>query len=299
MKTPRYILQKIDAPLCQLGEGLCWDKNRNLIWWLDIEGYKIYNMCMDTHTVQVYDTTAIVGCIVLDTQNRLIAYNDLEIQVDNDKDNTFIPLTNGFTANFKDVLANDGKTDRQGRLLLGTKHTTCQQNTAGVQRINSLSTASDKTLIIDNITVANGPAFSPNGDKMYFADSPSGHISVYDYDSQRGTVGKKRIFATPPAGTYPDGMTVDKDGYLWQALWNGKTVQRYNPDGECVMELVVPDVLHVTNVCFGGADMKTLFITTAYSGMTAIERQQYPDSGAVFMAHIAHTHGIAETPVKI
>ncbi len=297
-RTP-YKIQKINAPLCQLGEGLCWDTARNLIWWLDIEGMKIYNMNPDTHHVNTFDTDAIIGCLILDANNRLIAYNDLEVQIYDDTHNTFTKLSDGFNDGFDDVLANDGKTDRQGRLLLGTKHTTCTLPTAGVQSIDSLHSIHHKRPLITHITVANGPAFSPDGTTMYFADSPTGIVSAYDYNTDNGTLSNKRVFATTPTDTYPDGMTVDKDGGIWQALWNGKRILRYAPNGDVIDTIQIPNVLHVTNVCFGGADMQTLFITTAYSGMSHTDRDIYPDSGAVFRVHIPHTHGIPETPCNI
>lgn len=289
-------LEKIESPLCQLGEGLCWDMGRNSVWWLDIEGMKIYTMCMQNRTIQTYDTDTIIGCLVLDDNNRLLAYNDLEIQAFDDVTHAFTKCSTDFTKGFYDVLSNDGATDRQGRLLLGTKHTQCAKPSAGLQSVCTVM-GIPQTLV-QNITVANGPAFSPDGTVMYFADTPTGIISAYDYDIHTGRITNHRVFAKTPSDTYPDGMTVDADGYIWQALWNGGKVLRYAPDGTVVADISIPDALHITNICFGGADMQTIFIITAYSGMTNAQRQAYPNSGAVFMARASHTRGILDTPAR-
>ena len=92
-------------------------------------------------------------------------------------------------------------------------------------------------------------------------------------------------------------MTVDRDGYLWNAEWNGSCVKRYAPDGTLDHSIEMP-VPQVTNVCFGGDRLQTLFITTAHSGLSPASRTQYPHSGATYKMEISMTQGILEPALQ-
>ena len=108
----------------------------------------------------------------------------------------------------------------------------------------------------------------------------TGIISVYDYDQNNKKISNKQNFAKFERG-YPDGSTVDSEGFLWNCRWGGSCVVRFNPNGEVdkVIELPVPNI---TSCTFGGKDLKTLFITTARMGMTKEEIQNTPHAGSLF-----------------
>ena len=288
-------VEKINVPLCQLGEGLYWDKKRNTMWWLDIEGYKIHSINHQTLAVQTWDTEKFIGMITMTDTGDLLAFADNEIMVFNPDTNSYTQLSDDFTNGAVDVLSNDGKADRNGDIVIGTKHTTCAKPTASLYHFQRGQ--KQGTELRKNITVCNGPAFSPCGTKMYFADTPTQIIDVYDYNN--GAISNQKTFAHYTGDGLPDGMTVDAHGYLWNALWNGHCIRRYAPDGTLERTLEIPKSLNITTVCFGGDDLKTLYITSAYSGMTDEQRQNYPDSGALFRVHFDDIHGMADAPFVI
>ena len=131
-----------------------------------------------------------------------------------------------------------------------------------------------------NIGISNTFAWSPNNEKFYFCDTLKGVINSYDYDFNNKKILNKKDFAKFDRG-YPDGSTVDSDGFLWNCRWGGSCVVRFDPNGNVdrVIELPVPNV---TSCTFGGKDLKTLFITTARIGMTNQELHKAPLSGNLF-----------------
>jgi len=132
------------------------------------------------------------------------------------------------------------------------------------------------------VVFTNGIAFSPDGRTMYGAEMFARRILAWEYDPEAGTVSGRRVLAElePDAG-YPDGVIVDAEGCLWVGHWAGWRVSRYSPEGKVdrVIKLPVPTA---TCMAFGGANLDELYITTAYKGLTAEQRQAAPLSGDLF-----------------
>jgi sugar lactone lactonase YvrE len=131
------------------------------------------------------------------------------------------------------------------------------------------------------IVCANGPAFSPDGRHAYFADSVAEEIYCYDVDLDTGLISPRKLFVKTQNGQ-PDGMTVDSQGFLWNAMWDGWRVVRYAPSGEVDREIKLP-VPRPTSVCFGGPRMDQLFITTASDGLSERQLAEAPLSGSLFV----------------
>ena len=133
------------------------------------------------------------------------------------------------------------------------------------------------TRIVAGLSIANGPAFSPDGQSMYLADSAVGTVDRYDLDPDTGDLGDRTSFVRiEPQDGLPDGMTVDAEGCLWVALWGGGAVRRYRPDGLLDRTIALP-VAQPTSVCLGGPDGLDLFITSASVGLA----DPGPDDGAL------------------
>jgi sugar lactone lactonase YvrE len=133
-------------------------------------------------------------------------------------------------------------------------------------------------------TVANGLDWSPDGRTFYFADSAAGAIYAYDFDPAPGTLAHRRVFAmVDPADGRPDGLTVDAEGCVWAALWDGWAVRRFDPSGRMMSDLRLP-VPRPTSVAFGGADYRTLYITSARIRLPARILADAPFSGGIFAA---------------
>ncbi len=174
---------------------------------------------------------------------------------------------------------NDCKCDRQGRLWTGSADRGEKDPTGSLYVIDAGLRA---RRVDSGIICANGPAFSPDGRVCYFCDSYARQVFRYDVDLATGEVGPRQLFATVPEdGGYPDGMTVDADGFLWNAHWDGWRVTRYAPDGTIDRVIDVP-VPRPTAPGFGGADLATLYITSASGGLSEQQLKEAPLSGSLF-----------------
>lgn len=174
-------------------------------------------------------------------------------------------------ADVADRRANDAVVGPSGHVWFGTTTYTHDRPSGGLYRVDP--STSSVELVRDGCTLANGIAFSPTGDRMYFTDSVTRRVDVYPHEACTGTLGEPSVFAETGPNGYPDGLTVDPAGHLWVALWAGGTLQRWNPEGVLDAEIVVP-VLGPTNTAFGPDGR--IFVTTARGP------DHRPDSGAVF-----------------
>jgi sugar lactone lactonase YvrE len=132
------------------------------------------------------------------------------------------------------------------------------------------------------IGISNGLGWSPDNRVMYYTDSAQRTIWAYDFDLENGDISDQRVFARTPAEYVPDGLTVDAEGFIWSAKWDGWKVVRYAPDGSVDQEVRLP-VQRPTSCTFGGTDLKRLFITSASTGLTEAELQNQPLAGSVFV----------------
>ena len=173
---------------------------------------------------------------------------------------------------------NDGGTDRDGRFYAGTFWGPGDYNGALLVRIDNQLTPK---VVQCDIHGANGLAFSEDKRWMYTSDTPNGVIYRTPLD-EHGEPQKREVFRQFKAGEgIPDGAAIDEEGCYWSAMFDGWRIARFSPTGEQLAEYRLP-VRCPTMVCFGGADRRTLFITTTRENMSAEEVAQYPLSGAIF-----------------
>ncbi|MCW2869747.1 MAG: Calcium-binding protein, partial [Streptomyces oryziradicis] len=139
------------------------------------------------------------------------------------------------------------------------------------------------------VTVSNGTGWSPDGTLMFYVDTPTGRIDVFDVDSGTGLVRDRRPLAVieDDAG-FPDGLTVDADGCVWVALWDGGAVRRYTPEGKLDRVVEVP-AARPTACAFGGPELTDLYITTATTGLDARALAAQPLAGSVLVVRGAGT----------
>jgi sugar lactone lactonase YvrE len=194
-------------------------------------------------------------------------------------------------AHLPDNRFNDGKVDRAGRFWAGSMDDTEQNATGTLYRVDSSFAC---TAVDQGYRVTNGPAFSPSGDVMYHNDSALQVTYAFDLGSA-GEVGERRVFARYVEGDgYPDGMTVDAEGCLWIAFWDGWCVRRYSPAGECIGKIDVPTA-KPTSCAFGGRALDQLYITSASIGLDEAELARQPNAGGLFVA-APGVRGVAEIP---
>ncbi len=187
---------------------------------------------------------------------------------------------------------NDGKCDRRGRFWVGTL---AIDTTPGHGSLYRLDPDGRCSLMDQGFTISNGLGWSPDDRLFYFTDSGAKRIYVYDFDVEAGTIANRRIFVELPDGVgSPDGLTVDAEGFVWSAHWDGWCVTRYDPFGKVdrVINLPVP---RPTSCTFGGPDLSTLYVTSARIRLSAQQLAEAPLSGSVFAVR-AGVRGLPELP---
>ena len=182
-----------------------------------------------------------------------------------------------------DAEFNDGACDPAGRFWAGTTTPGYRPGAGALYRLDPDGTVSTA---LEGVTESNGIGWSTDGATMYFVDSgePAPRIRAFGYDVASGDLGASRDLARFPAGgAVPDGLVVDAEDCVWVAMWGGGEVRRYAPDGELLAVLPVP-VSQPTCPAFGGAELDELYVTSAWQGMTASQRDAEPLAG-----HVLHT----------
>jgi sugar lactone lactonase YvrE len=183
--------------------------------------------------------------------------------------------------------SNDGAPDARGRFWMGT-----MMNNLGPAGEDMPITAASGALwciqpdlsarkVISDIKITNGVVWNPQSSVLYVADTALQIIYAYDFDLERGTVANRRVFSAIKDLGYPDGAAVDSEGYLWSARWEGHCVARLAPDGTVDQVVPIPAV-QVTSCAFGGADLKTLYVTSAHHGLRPELAARYPQQGSLF-----------------
>ena len=158
------------------------------------------------------------------------------------------------------IRMNDGSCDRAGRFYAGSM---AADESPGAGSLYRLDPDHRLTRLMSGIGISNGIGWSPDERQMYYVDSLDHRLDVLDYDAATGEVGERRpVVEIGGGGVVPDGLTVDADGGIWVAVWGGGAVYRYSPAGALTATVELP-ATYVTCPTFGGADLKTMYITTA------------------------------------
>jgi sugar lactone lactonase YvrE len=193
------------------------------------------------------------------------------------------------------VRMNDGACDRQGRFWAGTM---AYDESPGAGKLYRLELDGSATTVLTGLTISNGLGWSPDGNRMYLNDSGSGCVYAFRFDGASGVISDRRTLVhvdQPPV--VPDGLTVDEEGAIWVALWNGAAVHRYAPDGSLLARVEVP-AQRPTSCAFGGPARDTLFVTTARTGLDADALARHPHSGRVFSIHGLGVRGAPCLPYR-
>lgn len=284
-------VQCIWAVAAELGEGPVWVEREKALYFVDILGRAIHRRQANG---QCRSWTAPVepgfifpcpgGRFVCGLRGGLYHF---------DQTNGAFTLIMPIEQNKPRHRLNDGYVDATGRLWFGTMHEDC--TTVGGALYN-WGEKQPPRIHDTGYIVTNGPAISPDGRLLYHTDSITRVVYAFDL-SISGTLSNKRPFVQFPEGLYPDGMAVDQAGNLWIALFNGWRVELYSPEGKRLDEISVP-CANVTKPAFGGEDLCTLYITTAWTGLTPEVRAQQPLAGALFAATV-QTPGLSQMEIDL
>ncbi|MEX0167953.1 SMP-30/gluconolactonase/LRE family protein [Streptomyces sp. LMG1-1-1.1] len=184
---------------------------------------------------------------------------------------------------------NDAAVDPAGRLLAGTMAYDESPGAGALYRLDG----DGLVTLLDSVTISNGLAWSPDGSRLYYADSPTGRVDVFAYDPGTGALSDRRPFAVLDRGV-PDGLTVDSEGRVWVAVWGGGEVLAFTADGTLHARVEVA-ASHVTSCAFAGPGLDVLVITTATEGLDEERLRAEPDAGRLFVCRPGAT-GLPTTP---
>lgn len=261
----------------ELGESPLYDAANSRLIWADILRGAVLVMDEKTGNLKEHQVGKLLANIVL-CQNGgfILAMQDGLYYADSNFENLKnLGAPNGYSP---DIRFNDGKCDAKGRLFIGT----CA-NEQGAAALYRWTKEDSFTKVLSGVTISNGLVWNKDNKKLYYIDTPLKQVWSFDYDLETGTFKNQTIacdLSDEPG--MPDGMCADAEGMLWIAKWNGAMVSRWNPiSGEKLMSIDLP-VLNVSACAFGGANMSTLYITTAWQGADEKARQLLPLSGGLF-----------------
>lgn len=276
----------------ELGESPFWHPVEQMLYWVDIPGKQIHRCNIYMGSIESWAMPSEPGCIAPAQSGGLtVALRD-GIYRARDWGGALEKLVDA-THDTATTRFNDGKADPTGRFWAGTMY---EPRTSASAQLLCLSNGALEVKV-SHATIANGLAWSPDATTLYWADTPSHTVRAWDWDGQTNTMTRERVFKQWPAkpagwqlgqsgyGGRPDGAAVDVEGNYYVAMFEGARICKLSPEGVELASIPVPAQCP-TMPCFGGDDLKTLYVTTARHNRSAAELQAYPDSGCVFSMRV-------------
>jgi sugar lactone lactonase YvrE len=242
----------------QVGEGPVWDERTKTLFWVDIMANAVHAFDPATGDDRAIDVGQPIGAAALRESGGLVlALRDGFAVMDASLDDLrwVAQVEHDISTN----RMNDGKCDARGRFWAGTMAFNPDSPVGSFYRLDP-----DYRVrrVFGDVTISNGIDWTPDDRQMYYIDSPTQRIDVFDFDLQKGELGTRQtLVEIPSEDGMPDGMTVDVEGGVWVALYGGGAVHRYTRDGRFDRSIVLP-VKHVTCPAFGGRDYADLYITS-------------------------------------
>lgn len=254
-----------------LGEGPVWNAERDELIWVDIDAGLVHRLDPARNRTSRVAIGQSVGVAVPRRHGGLaLGVRDGFALVEDGA--SHVAVVAPVEADNPDTRMNDGACDRAGRFWAGTLSASGLPCAA----LYRWTGERQPTRVLDGVTISNGIGWSPDDRQMYYVDTVTGGVDVFDFDSASGDITNRRqAISIEPAAGKPDGLAVDTDGGVWVALWGGSAVHRYAPDGSLDRRVKLP-VTQVTSCCFGDPDLGTLYVTSAARGVDD------PHAGAVF-----------------
>ncbi len=275
-----------------LAECPLWSVAEQKLYWVDISGRSINRFDPASGKNQHWPMPCEPGCIALAKSGGLVAAL-------RDGFYRFYPANAELKKiadapyDTKQFRFNDGRCDETGRFWAGAMFEPRTAESAAVYCLERGKVREgwgpEKNL---GVKVSNGMAFSANGEIVFQSDTPNHVIYQFPFDAKAGIIGTRKIFARCPDnrsdanyGGRPDGAAIDYEGSYWSAQYEGSRVLRFSAEGQVTGVIHVP-AKRVTMIAFGGADLRTLYITTAREGASEAELLQYPHSGGIFSCDV-------------
>jgi D-xylonolactonase len=278
---------------CLLGEGPLWHSEEGALYWLDYLRGHLYRfdpssgkheLIYQGPRVSGFTFQADGGLLLLLDGARVATWRDGVTRVLIDG------LVGGEGMHFNDAVA-----DPVGRVFTGTVPDDLSRLHEGVGTLVRIDTDARVTKLAEGIGISNGLGFSPACDRMYYTDTTARRIYVFDYDVISGNLANQRVFVeTPPNAGVPDGLTVDREGCVWSARWDGWALYRYGPDGREDRRIPFP-ARKISSVSFGGPDLADLYVTSAGGD----DRKEQGEAAGALFRLASGTQGMPEYRSRI
>ena len=286
----RLDIAPVPVPPSRLGESPFWHPREGVLYWCDIPGRTLnrYDPRSNVHEHWRFDSEPgccaplLEGGLVLAMRDGLWRFDPAGGR----RERLAKPPYDEATQRF-----NDGKADPQGRLWVGTMYEPRDKAVAALYRYD----AGELERMAGDITLSNGLAWSPDARTLYWADTTAHVVYALDFDAANGALSNRRVFASfarrepnQPLSAYagrPDGAAVDAEGAYWLAMFEGARLLRFAPNGELLQTIELP-VQCPTMPCFGGPDLRTLYVTSARDNRSAQELAAMPWSGCVLQMRV-------------
>lgn len=267
VETPK-VESLIDFPL-GTGEGPCWDPVNGVLYFIDIPAPALFRLDPDKRRIDRFEMPATIGSFGLASDGRAIVALRSGIHMFDFSTGRFEFVVNpepDMPAN----RLNDGKVGPDGRFWVGSMDDRPEKEAvAGLYRID---TDGRSTKMLDGLTVSNGLAWAPDGKRMYHSDSRQKFVQTFDFTASTGGIANRRVIRTLEEGDgRPDGAAMDAEGFYWSAGVSAGCLNRIAPDGSIERKLMLP-VAAPTMPCFGGDDMRTLFVTSLATDRTGVRQ---------------------------
>jgi sugar lactone lactonase YvrE len=260
-----------------LGEGPLWDPARGRLYWVDIRAKCVEWIEPGNGGEGRCDLAVRASALALCETGELLVAADRCVGFLDVDSGGFTPRV-VFEEDKPRNRTNDGGTGADGRFWFGTMDDDAE---AALGSLYALSPDWKLAVMRGPLGIPNGIIMTPDGGKLFVADSMQGVIWAHDVDAD-GMLSEPSLFFSAQGEAFtPDGAALDEEGYIWSAQWDGGCVLRLAPDGAVEGRIDMP-VSRPTACAFGGADLTTLYVTSARGGLSADQRAREPLAGSVF-----------------
>ena len=260
-----------------VGEGAIWDPARQVLYWVDIIGHKLFVYDPARGTNRSVDTLQAVGTVVPRNSGGVVVALHNGFAGLDPESGVMRPIADP-ERDLPGNRFNDGKCDPAGRLWAGTMEF---DGAPGRGALYCLEVDGSVTRKFGGVTISNGIVWSRDQRTMYYVDTGRNDVQAFDYDLATGAIGNARVTVTNGGSGHFDGMTMDEEGMWWIAIFGGGAVRRYHPEsGELLAALELP-MSQITSCAFGGPDLTDLYVTSACLRLSAAERAAEPLAGSL------------------
>ncbi|KAL0868467.1 hypothetical protein ABMA27_007954 [Loxostege sticticalis] len=304
-RTSSPLIKKVFSGGVHL-EGPHWSAKENALYWVDITGQKVHRLDDETGNITIrefgYGPVSLVVSVKDYPKMVLVAIRSelYLLNWDSCLGDGSLRLLSALDLGLPDNRCNDGKVDAKGRLWIGTigreVNEVLDKDMATLYMVDAYNYAhpADK---LRPVSVSNGIAWTSDSKFMFYIDSPTRNIDVFDFVLEEGIIRNRRTLFSFQANNVtgvPDGMTIDSDGNLWVACYNGGKVIKIDSRAGRLLEQHTLKASKVTSVMWGGHSLSTLYVTTSRRGLSPAELAQQPDAGSLFAIEGTGSKGLPE-----